>query len=273
MRALVIVALVAGVAAADAREQLGKTFAKDPKARDAALALYDATGDIASAGDDEIMDGNYRGKIHLVPELPVGKYRTHLVWTAAAMTAMQTFLATFTDGKPDYRWRDLELRFVRSVGKRTPSAYAGNWRIVYNVEGSLNTSEGAVLELLWHELFHTNDEAHHDWSHKTLAKDYATIIAKCGTKLACLEPYAPNRTIVRGGTYYAFQPNNGDTVHEYAAELAVRYFNEQREMLAAGKLAKAPFKCGPAQNGRAWQALVDEFFAGRDLTPLCASAH
>ena len=75
--------------------------------------------------------------------------------------------------------------------------------------------------------------------------------------------------MVRGGTYYAFQQNNGNSVHEYAAELAVRYFAEQREMLSNGKLARRAFKCGPAENAQAWQALVDEFFAGRDLVPSC----
>jgi hypothetical protein len=87
--------------------------------------------------------------------------------------------------------------------------------------------------------------------------------------MKCLSPYAPNVTVVRGGTYYAFQPGNGDSVHEYAAELAVRYFDEQSEMRRRGKLAKPAFKCGPPENGRAWQALVDEFFAGRDLVPSC----
>lgn len=52
-----------------------------------------------------------------------------------------------------------------------------------------------------------------------------------------------------------------------AAELAVRYFKEQSEMLAAQRLARRAFKCGPAENARAWRALIDEFFAGRDLVP------
>jgi hypothetical protein len=75
--------------------------------------------------------------------------------------------------------------------------------------------------------------------------------------------------MVRGGTYYAFQPNNGAVVHEYAAELAVRYWKEQSEMLAKGKLARKAFKCGPAENARSWRALVDEFFAGVDRVPTC----
>jgi hypothetical protein len=74
---------------------------------------------------------------------------------------------------------------------------------------------------------------------------------------------------VRGGTYYAFQQNNGNGVHEYAAELAVRYWKEQSEMLSKQKLARPAFKCGPSVNARAWRALVTEFFGGRDLVPPC----
>ena len=55
---------------------------------------------------------------------------------------------------------------------------------------------------------------------------------------------------MRGGTYYACQQNNGDTVQEYAAELAVRYFKEQSQMLAAGKLSQRAFKCDLRQNAR-----------------------
>ncbi|MEQ1854328.1 MAG: hypothetical protein ABMA01_22385, partial [Chthoniobacteraceae bacterium] len=140
----------------------------------------------------------------------------------------------------------------------------------YNVEGSLLTTAPGVLETLFHELFHNNDFDHGDWSAKTLQTDYDAIIAKCKTKVACLTPYAPNKTRVKAtGNYYAFQPNNGNGVHEYAAEMAVRYFTEQRQMLRDGKLAKPAFKCGPAENARSWQALVTEFFGGRDLVPAC----
>ncbi len=255
-------------------------FANDAKAEALAVKLYRATGDLAALGVDEQMNGGYRGAIHLVPELPVGRYRKHLVWVVAATHAIDGFFAQLLDGKqPAYRWHDLAFRFVRSIGKRTPSAYASIiqvggpsqvWAIEYNVAGSLLTSETGVRETLFHELFHINDENHHDWSQHTLASDYAAIVKKCGTRMKCLAPYAPNDTRVRAtGTYYAFQPNNGNTVHEYAAELAVRYFKEQSEMLARGKLAGRPFKCGPAENGRAWRALADEFFAGVDHVPAC----
>jgi hypothetical protein len=247
----------------------------DAKAQPIAAQLYRDTGDIAGLGIDEVMDGGYRGKIHLVPELPVGGYRKHLTWISASMTSIEGFFTKQFDAKaPGYRWRDLAFRFVRSVKKRTPSAYAliakdGLWTIVYNVEGSLLTSETGVRETVFHELFHINDEDHQDWSGKALQKDYDAIVKKCGTKVSCLAPYAPNDTMVRGGTYYAFQQNNGAVVHEYAAELAVRYYKEQSEMLAKGKLARKAFKCGPPENARAWQALVDEFFAGRDRVPAC----
>jgi hypothetical protein len=245
-------------------------YASDAKARQLALALYAETGDIAGVADDEIMDGGYRGKIHLVPQPPVGGYRNALVWAVAALHDIDAFFAAqFTDASPPYRWRAIGLRFARSVGKHTPSAWASDWRVMFNVEGSLMTSESSVRETLFHELFHLNDQQHGDWSRKTLSTDYDAIVAKCGTSARCLAPYAPNTTVVRGGTYYAFQPNNGAGVGEYTAELAVRYFNEQTEMRLHHRLSRRAFKCGPAVNARAWQALVDEFFAGQDRVPAC----
>jgi hypothetical protein len=247
-------------------------YSDDPKAAELALALYTGAGDIAGVGDDELMDGGYRGKIHLVPQLPVHRYRTHLAWVIAATKRIDAFFTSperFAQATPAYRWRALAFRFVRSVGKRTPSAVAGAWTILYNVEGSLLTSEAGVLDTLFHELFHLNDEDHGDWSAKVLGADYAAIVKRCGTSTRCLAPFAPGDTMVRGGTYYAFQPNNGVGAREYAAELAVRYFSEQSEFTAQGKLARKPFKCGPPENARAWQALVDEFFAGRDAIPAC----
>jgi hypothetical protein len=228
---------------------------------------------VSVSGDDEVMDGGFRGKIHLVPQLPKGKYRQQLVWVAAALQSIVGFFAEMKT-TPKYRWRDLELRFVRSVGKRTPSAYAMKWTITHNVVGSLLTSERGVRETYFHELFHLNDFDHGVWSSKTLAKDYDAIVKKCGRTGAkavkCLARFAPNDTKVRAtGTYYAFQPNNGNGVHEYAAELAVRYFKEQSAMRGVGKLAATPFKCAAPENARAWTALVDEFFAGHDLVPAC----
>jgi len=222
-------------------------------------------------GAEETMDGGYRGAIHLVPQLPVRRYKQHLVWVTKAWVDIDTFFTGLDLPDPaPYRWRGIAMKFVRSVGKRTPSAWASSWTINYNVEGSLMTSAAGVRETLFHELFHLNDEQHGDWSGKTLATDYAAIVKKCGTKPACLAPYAPNDTKVRAsGTYYAFQPNNGSGVHEYAAELAVRYWKEQREVTETHKLSHPAFKCGPPENARAWRALVGEFFGGHDAVPAC----
>ncbi|MDB4953494.1 MAG: hypothetical protein JWO36_1063 [Myxococcales bacterium] len=247
-------------------------YATDPKAKAIALALYQSSGDIAGVGEDEVMDGGYRGKIHLVPQLPTGRYRQHLARVAAAMKSIDEFLASDQSGDSArrYRWRALAFRFVRSINKRTPSAYATAWSIEYNVEGSLLTSERGVRETLFHELFHLNDEDHGDWSAKTLASDYDAIVAKCGEHVRCYAPYAPNDTrVIATGSYYAFQQDNGNSVHEYAAELAVRYLKEQTEILSKQKLSRPAFKCGPPENARAWKSLVDEFFGGYDRVPEC----
>jgi hypothetical protein len=252
---------------------IARAYRSDAKARQLALALWTDSGDLAGVGAEEVMDGGYRGRIQLVPQLPIGGHRRHLAWTAEAMRSIDALFSSLFAGQPAprYRWRGLAFRFVRSIDKHTPSAYASGWSIHYNVEGSLLTSAAGVRETLIHELFHTNDEDHGDWSAVHLQADYDAIVERCGAALTieCLAPYAPNSTTVRGGTYYAFQQNNGNGVHEYAAELAVRYIREQGEMLAAGKLERRAFKCGPAENARAWKAVVDEFFAGRDLVPSC----
>ncbi|MBS1118269.1 MAG: hypothetical protein H6Q90_497 [Deltaproteobacteria bacterium] len=264
---------------ADIECLLASAYAKDPKAKALALALYRETGSVAGVGPKELMDGGYRGQIQLVPQLPIAGYRQHLTWVLDASRSIDQFFGKLFlhqpkdhPAGPAYRWRALQLRFVRSIKKRTPSAYAVGWLVEYNVEGSLLTTANGVRETVFHELFHSNDGAHADWSAKTLQHDYDAIVAKCGgarPNTRCLSPYAPNDTMVRGGTFYAFQPNNGNSVHEYAAELAVRYWEDHMQILATGKLTRTPFKCGPPENARAWKALVDEFFAGRDLTPAC----
>ena len=230
-----------------------------------------------TTGRAEVMDGGYRGKIRLLPQMPTGPYKKHLTWTRDAMATIDNFFTSLASSGPDgkatldYRWTELTFKYVRSPGKRTPSAYATGWSITYNVNGALLTSAAGVLETLFHELFHNNDFGHHDWSAKTLQRDYDAIIRKCKTSSACLAPYAPNTTKVRAtGTYYAFQPNNGSGVHEYAAELAVRYFREQTQMMRDKKLAGPAFKCGTVENKRSWDALTTEFFGGADHVPPCS---
>jgi len=258
---------------ADVECLISKRYGNDTKARELALELHRETGDVAGVGLDEVIDGGYRGKVHLVPQLPIGDYRQHLAWVVAATRSLDAFFTNLFAGQaaPHFRWRAVAFQFMRSIGKRTPSAYASSWSVAYNVSGSMMTSALSVRETVFHELFHVNDEAHGNWSIATLEPDYDAILARCGShpRVSCLAPYAPVANIVSGGTFYAFQQNNGATVREYGADLAVRYMREQTEMLDHGKLAHPAFKCGPAENARAWRALVDEFFDGRDLVPAC----
>lgn len=239
-----------------------------------AVDMFAQSGSIAGLEREQDMDGGFRGRIHLVPELPVGHHARHLGWVAAASRDFEAFFGELGRRRPSgaappsYRWRSIAYRFFRSVGRTTPSAYATGWTVAYNVSGSLHGSADAVRETLFHEIFHLNDAARGGWSRVRLGASYDSIVARCGTKMPCLAPYAPNSTTVRGGTYYAFQPDNGDGVAEYAAELAIRWYREHAAVLA-GRPPASPFKCGPAENARAWQAVVDEFFGGADLVAAC----
>ncbi len=248
-------------------------YAADPAAAGDALTLYLRAGSIAGVLPEEEMDGGFRGRIHLVPEAPVGAERRHLQWVTAASVDFDEFFTELARDAPApirFRFRDLAYRFFRSVKRTTPSAYAQGWSVAYNVKGSLNTSADAVRETLFHEIFHLDDAAHGGWSARALRPTFDAIVRACGARTACLGPYAPGDTMVRGGTYYAFQPNNGDAVHEYAAELALRYYRENRAAIR-GEASKRPgFKCGPAENRRAWEALQGEFFGGVDRTPACS---
>lgn len=253
------------------RCMLAHKYDSDKEAMSLALELYADTGDVAAVEAEQTFDGGFRGTIHVVPELPIGPYRKHLEWVARAM---HDFDALFTKvKKPEndlrYRWRAILFRFFRSVGRTTPSAYADGWVVSYNVSGSLLQTEQGVRETLFHELFHSNDRAHGDWSARALRTTFDAITRKCAARIACLAPYAPSDTIVRGGTYYAFQPDNGDAVREYAAELALRWYKEHRALSRGEKPEKRPFKCGPVENGAAWAAMTKEFFGSIDLVPSC----
>ncbi|HSQ67707.1 MAG TPA: hypothetical protein VLM85_31065 [Polyangiaceae bacterium] len=283
----------------DLRCLVEHAYASDPEARATALALLDETGDVAGTDHEQTMDGGFRGTLHLLPELPTGASRAQLAWVLSAARDFDAFFAQLAPASElsGYRWRGLTLRFFRSmsgpasheVQRTTPSAYAMgprpaargagdeiSYSLGYNVKGSLLGSETGVRETLFHEVFHMNDAAHRDWSRRVLGADYAAILKRCGaTKsppevahVGCLRPYAPNDTMVRGGTFYAFQPNNGESVREYAAELALRWYKEHRALWRK-QPRPAAFKCGPPENARAWDALVKEFFGGIDRIPPC----
>jgi len=253
---------------------LAARYAKDGKAAKLVSAIYRESGSVVGLLPKRRMDGGWRGMIDLVPQLPIGRHRVHVKYILTATRDFNRFFAALAahSSKPlAFRHKPIAYKFFRSVGRTTPSAYARGWSVAYNVSGSLNRSLRQVRETLFHEVFHLNDRAHGDWSRKRLTPIYDAIVARCTKRkklsTRCLAPYAPNRTMVRGGTYYAFQPGNG--VWEYAAELAVRYFREQRAAIAKAKLAKKPFKCGPSENRQSWVLFAQEFFAGVDLVPPC----
>ena len=261
-------------------------------ARSASLAheLFVKWRIVAGVEVAHTMNGGYRGMIRIEPALPVAKERKHIEWIAAAMRDFDEFFselerhsrATPADGRESaarrvvpkrYRFKPITLRFMRSVAARTPSAYAHDWTVAWNLAGSLHTSSDAVRETLFHEIFHLNDYAHppaggEAWSFDALGSTFDAVVKKCGTAIPCLGPYSPNDTVVRGGTYYSFQPGNG--VREYAAELALRYYREQRAAIRSLAKPKA-FKCGPPENARAWALMRDEFFGGVDVVPPCGS--
>ncbi|MBI2898087.1 MAG: hypothetical protein HYY06_31330 [Deltaproteobacteria bacterium] len=246
-------------------------FEGSPGDADRALGMLERGGHVAGVEREWVMEGGFRGTIQIVPELPVARHARHLEWVAAAMDDFSEFFEGLAARAPrplSYRWRALAFRFFRSVGRTTPSAYASDWTVAYNVSGSLHRSADKVRETLFHELFHLNDQAHGDWTRSNLARPFDEIVARCGTNRACLAPWAPSQTTVRGGTYYAFQPDNGEGFHEYGAELALRYYREQRTALNGRRVA-GPFKCGPDPNRRVWSLLAQEFFGGADLVPDC----
>lgn len=265
-------ACASGTDDARVRCLLRAKYASDPTARDVALDLYARTGGVAGLLPAQTYDGGYRGMLSLVPELPVGTYRQHLVWTRDAMTEIDGFLKTLDTVAPQpiaYRYANLDFRFFRSVGRTTPSAFTrGDSAVAYNVSGSLHTSAAAVRETLFHEIFHENDFAQNEWS-LTLAPVVNAIVARCGGSTACLAPYAPTDTTVRGGTYYAFQQGNGPLTIEYSAELATRYYEEQSAILHGTTRPGGRFKCGPVENRTAWTLLKNAFFGGADLVPAC----
>lgn len=247
-------------------------FAGHAAEQRAALALFDEVGDVLGVEVEHDMNGGFRGTIHLVPELPVAQYKKHLDWVVAGQREIAAFVAALQAkaGAPlAYRHAGLAWRFMRSVGRTTPSAYAAGWEVGYNVSGSLHSSGEAVRDTLFHEVFHLNDQEHDNWSRRVLGPIVDGIAARCGAKTPCLTPYAPMKTQVKGGTYYSFQPDNGDIAHEYSAELATRYFREQLAAMRGAGYPGGFFKCGPKENAAAMSALAKEFFGGVDLTPAC----
>lgn len=249
---------------------LRERLASDEPAVSLALRLYDELGIVVGVDTEKVMeDDSYRGPIHVVPALPIGEARVHMRFVLDALHRLDRVLdelARRAQRSMAFVRAPKALRFFRTVNGRTPSAYATEGEIAYNLDGELWTDTASVEDTLVHELFHLGDEADH-WSESVLTSVFDRIRGACGTDASCLEPYAPFDTRVDGDMYYAFHPKSD--VREYGGELAIRFVREQRQWLDAGR-ASTPFKCVRPENAVVWNAFAERFFGSVDLVPPCA---
>src|SRR5262249_54527282 len=90
-------------------------YRADARAAKDASELHARAGGGAGVDTAHIMDGGYRGMLHLMPALPTGTERAHLEWVADAFREYERFFdALSTHGAARFRWRELAVRFFRS---------------------------------------------------------------------------------------------------------------------------------------------------------------
>jgi hypothetical protein len=249
---------------------LSTHFQEDEESRELARRLLLRMGTVPGPEIEGRIEAGYEGGPPVTPALPVGRHKHHLRWVHAGLNEIDALFREIARHAPravHFRTRPLAIRFFKTEQPSYPSAYAIEGTIAYNLDGVLNTSEQAVAELLFHELFHLNDEGRGYWSNRVLSPMFDRIVARCRGEHDCLSAYAPDDATVPGGTYYAFDPRTGTPV-EYGAEVGTRYFREQ---LAAfrGAPEPSPFKCRTPENAWTWRVVVDEFFGGFDASPPC----
>jgi hypothetical protein len=247
-------------------------WANEPETYAAASDLFRRTGAVLGMETRTSIDGAHLGEVRLWPASPSGAYRHHVDWLAEAIGRYDALLfevAKAAQAPMEFRTRPHGFRFYRTEERSFPSAYALEGVVAYNLEGELHTNAEDVASTLFHELFHLNDQAHGDWSERTLSPIFDSIREQCGEDHSCFSRFAPDVTQVPDGTYYAFDARTG-SVREYGAELALRWFHENESVLAAGALGR-PFKCDNERNAAAWAMLIGEFFGGGDLVPECTS--
>lgn len=235
-----------------------------------ARRLLETHGAVAGIETRRTLDVG-QGQLPIAPAPPTGPYRRHLESVVASLADVEETFAALAPRAPGpmmFRTRPHALRFYRTESRSFPSAWAQDGVVGYNVEGPLHVEGGDIGAVLFHELFHLNDQGHDRWSERALEEIYAGIVSSCENDEECLEPYAPDDVRVDGGTYYAFDERTND-VREYAADLALRWLREHRAILRGEKLEAAPFRCKTPENAAAWKLVVDEFFGGVDLTPAC----
>jgi len=252
---------------------LDHQFGSDPDALALARKVASEHGIVLGSESPRVMqDGDYRGRVVVESAVPVGTDRQHLEILLRVFEETDRIFGAIADRASSpvtFVVKPRAVRFFRTANTTTPSAYALDGVISYNLRGELWTSLDSVVETFVHELFHLSDAAHGRWSERALRPTYERILAQCRDDQECLDRYAPYETKVDGGVYYAFHPTSD--VREYAAELAARYFREQKRQLDQGSKEDvgATFKCQAPENEVAWRSLADEFFGGLDLVPEC----
>ena len=245
-------------------------FAHDAEALELARSLYAKTG-VLPGVDTTKSQSTYSGEhVQTRPALPVGDDRQHLAWIIASFERYDevfAMLAAQAPGQIDFRLRPDAFVFFRTETRTYPSAWGQGGVVGYNLDGPLHTSERDVLETLFHELFHLNDERRGGWSANVLGDLFEGIVSRCGGDHECLAGFAPFDTRVPDGTYYPFDERTRD-VREYGAELALRWYLEHEAILNGAPL-EPPFKCGSDANRAAWDRLARDFFGGLDLSRDC----
>lgn len=237
-----------------------------------AKKLLEDHGAVAGIETRSTLDAGYLGELPVAPAPPTGPNRRHLASVVASLRDVDETFAALAPQAPKpmlFRTRPYALRFYRTLEPSYPSAWAADGVVGYNVAGPLHGEGADIGAVLFHELFHLNDEGHDRWSERALEDIYDGILGRCDNEETCLEPYAPDDVHVDGGTFYALDERTND-VREYAADLALRWLREHRVILSGHTLEDPPFKCRTPENAEAWHLLVDEFFGGVDLTPACA---
>lgn len=250
---------------------LSLRYGGDRPTLDLARRLLESHGAVAGVETRRTLDAGHLGHLPIAPAPPTGPYRRHLASVVESLRDVEDAFAALAPRSPKpmmFRTRPYALRFYRTESRSFPSAWAQDGVVGYNVEGPLHQDGADIGAVLFHELFHLNDQGHGRWSEHVLEDVYAGILSRCGNDERCLEPFAPDDVRVDGGTYYAFDETTND-VREYAADLALRWLREHRALLRGDQLEDAPFRCKTPENAEAWRLVVDEFFGGVDLTPRC----
>lgn len=244
-------------------------YADEAESKKPALKLYEETGSLAGLLPEETNEDGKGHKIKLKPARPIGKNKVHLDWILDAMREYARFFREIDKHKKSpivMQDRPLDFRFFYTEEGGTPSAFAVGRNIGYNLNGTVNVHDEAVRDTLFHEIFHLNDVWQDNFSARMLAPIEGRILATCKGNVKCLSQYAPTDTTMNGKPYAFIDGGSGK---EYAAELALRYFREQRLMIDGKPLPIPAFKCGPAENKEAMQLMIDAFFGGVDLVPGC----